>query len=472
MDNIRLDRFQHVFFLGIGGIGMSALARWFHANGKHVSGYDKTSSPITEALDSEGIQVHFKDAVDAIPARVLANPSDALVILTPAIPKDNHEWAYFRANGYLILKRSQVLGLIAAEGKTLAVAGTHGKTTTSSMLAWLLHSCKLPVTAFLGGLSANFGGNFVLSPKPAADSLVVAEADEFDRSFHRLFPDVAIVTSADADHLDIYGTEANLHQAFEQFIAQIKPGGLLVIRHGLPLHPALQPGVKVITYGADEADYNVQNLHQENGLQVFELVGKHTTPETFKLALAGRHNVENALAALLVCKALGLEAAELQQSLEAFRGVSRRFEFVLRNPQHLFVDDYAHHPREIEAFINGLRMVAEGKPITVVFQPHLFSRTNDFAPEFASALSLADRVYLLDIYPARELPMPGVDSGLIFHQLTCPFKKWVSNEELLAELAETKPAVLATVGAGDIDRLVQPIKQLLEQTTDRRAIVS
>jgi UDP-N-acetylmuramate--alanine ligase len=254
-------------------------------------------------------------------------------------------------------------------------------------------------------------------------------------------------------------------------MAQIKPGGLLVVRHSLPLQPHLQPDVKVITYGTDDADYNVQNLRQENGLQVFELVGKNTNPETYKLALAGRHNVENALAALLVCKALGLEAAGLQHSLEAFRGVSRRFEFVVRNQQHLFVDDYAHHPREIEAFIKGLRMVADGKPITVVFQPHLFSRTNDFAPEFASALSQADRVYLLDIYPARELPMPGVDSGLIFKQLTCPFKKWVSNEELLAELAETKPAVLATVGAGDIDRLVQPIKQLLEQSTDRRVMV-
>jgi UDP-N-acetylmuramate--alanine ligase len=472
MDNIKLDQFRFVYFLGIGGIGMSALARWFHVNNKKVFGYDKTPSTLIESLQQAGIQVNFEDHTDAIPLEVLANPADTLVVMTPAIPTDCRQWSYFKSNGYLIKKRSEILGLIASESKTLAVAGTHGKTTTSTMLAWLLHANHLPVTAFLGGLSVNFKGNFVLSNQPADQSLVVAEADEFDRSFLRLFPDVAIVTSADADHLDIYGNEASLHKSFEDFIGQINPGGLLVIRHGLPLQIQVQTGVKVLTYGDKTADFWVENLRQEAGMQVFEVVGKNDTPETYRLQLAGLHNVENALAAIIVSKTFGLKASDLKVALENFEGVSRRFEFVLRNEQFLFIDDYAHHPKEIEAFVKGLRMVAGNKEITLVFQPHLYSRTKDFALEFSEALSLADRVYLLDIYPARELPRPGVNSGIIFKNLTCKFKKQVSKEGLLQELTAETPEVLATVGAGDIDRLVHPIRQMLLQKSDWRAAVT
>lgn len=477
---------SNVFFLGIGGIGMSALARWFQANGHVVSGYDKTRTPLTDALTAEGIAIHYDDAVENIPLAVRENPADTLVVLTPAIPQDHREWAWLREQGYDIRKRSQVLGVLTEGRPTIAVAGTHGKTTTSSMVAHLLHHAGVPCAAFLGGISVNLGSNLLL-PAPATTNEtatsqipVVVEADEYDRSFLTLFPTVAIITSTDADHLDIYGDADTLLESFRQFVGQLQPGGTLIINHTAheSVATAAPAGVRVLRYGlsAEQGpELYAANIRAEGHLFRFDMHGpagpnelERTAAETLELELAvpGFHNVENMLAAACVARLYGLGDTQLRAAVAAYRGVKRRFEFIvtagtLAQPK-VYVDDYAHHPREIEAFLQSLRALYPGRRLRVIFQPHLYSRTRDFAAGFAESLSLADEVVLLDIYPARELPMPGVTAELILSQITAPVKSLQTKAEILQN-AETNPNfdVLATVGAGDIDQLVPQLKNIL-----------
>jgi len=454
---------------------MSALARWFQANGHQVSGYDKTPTPLTEALSAEGIAIHYADAVENIPAVVRENREQTLVVLTPAIPKDHQEWAWLRAQGYDIRKRSQVLGVLTEGRPTLAVAGTHGKTTTSSMLAHLLHHAGLPVGAFLGGISVNLNSNLLLPPKEttvARQVLIVVEADEYDRSFLTLHPNVAIITSTDADHLDIYGDKDALVESFRQFARQIKPGGTLLLNHTADdsVAAAVGPEVRVIRYGLTKnqgPDLFAENITAESHQFHFDLHSVAGSVPGMQLAVPGYHNVENMLAAACVAQLQGVGASSLQAGVAAYRGVKRRFEFIVTassdSNSKVYVDDYAHHPREIDAFLRSVRALYPGKRLRVVFQPHLFTRTRDFLDGFAESLSLADEVVLLDIYPARELPLPGITSALLLDRITAPAKSLQTKEQVLTA-AQTDDTfdVLATVGAGDIDQLVPRLRIILD----------
>jgi len=460
-----MQQFPYIFFLGIGGIGMSALARWFKANGHSVSGYDKTETPLTQALQAEGIAVHYADEVENIPAEIRENPTQTLVVLTPAIPADSREWAWLRAQGYDIRKRSQVLGVLTQGRPTIAVAGTHGKTTTSSMVAHLLHHAGLDAGAFLGGISVNLKSNLLLPKSPAAP--VVVEADEYDRSFLTLHPDVAIVTSTDADHLDIYGTKEALVESFCQFVAQLKPGGTLLLNHTADacVAAAVPAGTRVLRYGLTAAqglDLFAENITPEGHKFHFDLHGPEGVVAGLELAVPGFHNVENMLAAAAVAQLYGVGENALREAVAAYRGVKRRFEFIVTNPDKVYVDDYAHHPREIEAFLRSLRALYPAKQLRVIFQPHLFTRTRDFAEGFSQSLSLADEVVLLDIYPARELPLPGVTSAMLLDRITAPLKSIQTKEDVLKNAQNNANfAVLATVGAGDIDTLVPKLKAIL-----------
>ncbi|MBC6607381.1 UDP-N-acetylmuramate--L-alanine ligase [Hymenobacter sp. BT188] len=460
--------FPYVYFLGIGGIGMSALARWFQANGHQVSGYDRTPTPLTEALAAEGIAVHYADAIENIPAEVRENAPQTLVVLTPAIPAGHQEWAWLREKGYDIRKRSQVLGLLTQGQRTIAVAGTHGKTTTSSMVAHLLHHAGVDCSAFLGGISVNLGSNLLLSNgTDAGTKPVVVEADEYDRSFLTLHPDVAIVTSTDADHLDIYGTQDALIESFRHFVGQIKPGGTLLLNHtaDASVAAAVPAGVQVIHYGLEAEQganlyaSNVTAHGHEFRFDVHSPLGNLTH---LQLTVPGFHNVENMLGAIFAAQLEGVGAEKLAAAVAAYRGVKRRFEFIVTTNNKVYVDDYAHHPREIEAFLRSLRALYPQKRLRVIFQPHLFTRTRDFAPGFAESLSLADEVVLLDIYPARELPISGVTSELILSQITAPKKSLQTKEQVVAAAAiDDDFDVLATVGAGDIDQLVPQLRTIL-----------
>ena len=461
---IVLNQFPYVFFLGIGGIGMSALARWFQANGHQVSGYDRTETPLTQALQAEGIAVHYADAVENIPAAVHANRAQTLVVLTPAIPAESLEWAWLREQGYDIRKRSQVLGVLTQGRYTIAVAGTHGKTTTSSMVAHLLHHAGMDCGAFLGGIAVNLGSNLLLPASTEAP--IVVEADEYDRSFLTLHPDIAIVTSTDADHLDIYGDQSALVESFRQFVAQIKPGGILLLNH--TAHPsvaeAVPAGTRVIRYGLSPEqgpELFAANISAEGHRFHFDLHGPQGTVADLQLAVPGYHNVENMLAAAAVAQLQGVAPEKLSAAVAAYRGVKRRFEFIVTSGDKVYLDDYAHHPREIEAFLRSVRKLYPGKRLRVVFQPHLFTRTRDFAAGFSESLSIADEVILLDIYPAREKPLPGVTSNMLLADITAPQKSIQTKEQVLAGAQNDDFDVLATVGAGDIDTLVPQLKQLL-----------
>jgi UDP-N-acetylmuramate--alanine ligase len=460
-----LNQFPYVFFLGIGGIGMSALARWFHTNGHRVSGYDKTETPLTQALQAEGIAVHYTDEVENIPAEIRNNKAQTLVVLTPAIPADSREWAWLREQGYDIRKRSQVLGVLTQGRPTIAVAGTHGKTTTSSMVAHLLHHAGMDAGAFLGGIAVNLGSNLLL-PK-SANAPVVVEADEYDRSFLTLHPDVAIVTSTDADHLDIYGDQNALIESFCQFVSQLKPGGTLLLNHTADARvaAAVPTGTRVLRYGLTQAqgpDLYAGNITPEGHRFNFDLYGPDGVVAGLELAVPGFHNVENMLAAAAVAQAYGVDEKALRAGVAAYRGVKRRFEFIVTEPAKIYVDDYAHHPREIEAFLRSLRALYPTKRLRVIFQPHLFTRTRDFAAGFSQSLSLADEVVLLAIYPARELPLPGVTSEMLLAEITAPIKSIQTKAEVLGNAQNDADFdILATVGAGDIDTLVPQLKQLL-----------
>ncbi len=487
----------NIWFLGIGGIGMSALARWFRVRGHRVGGYDRTPTPLTAALEAEGITVLFDEAVDTLPSWVTADPAAVLIVRTPAVPAGHAQWRHFQAHGYAISKRSEVLGLLTAGTRLIAVAGTHGKTTTSSMMAHLLHHAGVPVAAFLGGIATNFGSNLLLPPAvispeaPIAQSLnrsienslwTVVEADEYDRSFLTLHPTVAIVTSTDADHLDIYGDKAALLDSFRDFIAQIQPHGLLLINHTADARvlAAIDPTVRVVRYGlatAAEAAVSSSGTAEPQALAVnlrvagrtftFDLIAPFGAVADLALRVPGFHNVENMVAAAAVAQFVGVGEAALQEAVPAYLGVKRRFEFVWEDATTVYVDDYAHHPREIEAFLTSLRALYPGRRITAVFQPHLFSRTRDFAAGFTTALSLADEVVLLPIYPAREEPIAGVTSELIFAGLTASISVLLpAKDRLLPYLtaAARRPDVLATIGAGDIDTLVEPLRAWLAST--------
>lgn len=458
---MKASQYDSVYFLGIGGIGMSALARWFRLQGMTVSGYDRTPTPLTQQLIEEGVDIHFIDQVELIPAHVVAD--NTLVIYTPAIPKDHLEFNFLKKLGFKIVKRAEALGLIAQSHKTIAVAGTHGKTTTSALIAHILKTAGLNMVAFLGGITTNYATNLVMEGKVSHDMLVVVEADEFDRSFLRLFPDVAVITAVDPDHLDIYGDHQSVIQSFLNFVGQIKPDGVLVRHVGIKEFQNPLTRVKEYTYGMNRGQFFADRITTAGGFFEFNLVGLNNNIEHIKLGVPGFHNLENAIAASIVARELGVDDATIRLALGSFQGVKRRFEFIINRKEIVFIDDYAHHPTEIRALLTSLRSMYPGKRITIIFQPHLYSRTRDFAEGFSESLSLADSVLLLDIYPARELPIPGVTSDMLMPSITCPVKIRCGKGELLQQVDNMDIEVLATVGAGDIDTCVLPIKENLNR---------
>ncbi len=437
-----------IYFIGIGGIGMSALARYYQQRGATVFGYDRTETPLTRALVAEGMQIHYTDDVRLVP------PQIDMVVYTPAVPASHSELQWFRANGYPVYKRAEVLGLISREKRALAVAGTHGKTTTSSLVAHLLRASGVDATAFVGGLALNLGGNYAAGNS----DWVVVEADEFDRSFLHLHPEVAILNSIDPDHLDIYGTPEALRNAYAQFAEQVSPNGLLLMHADIDL-----PRVgNVQTFGVEKGDYRAQNLHVEDGRMVFDLQTPAHRFNGLRMAFPGIYNVSNATAAIAAALYAGAPADQIAPSLATYKGVHRRFEFILRTEQVVFIDDYAHHPAELESVIQAIRALYPDRRLTGVFQPHLFSRTRDFADGFAAALDKLDSALLLDIYPAREEPIPGVDSRMILDRMALPDRSLMTKAELPGEIAQRQPELLVTLGAGDIDALVQPLSKILQ----------
>ncbi|PQA58155.1 UDP-N-acetylmuramate--L-alanine ligase [Siphonobacter curvatus] len=459
--------YKSIYFLGIGGIGMSAIARWFHVNGYAVAGYDKTPTTLTKALQAEGITIHFTDGVAEIPEAYL-DPEETLVVLTPAIPKEHTEWAYFRENGFRILKRSQVLGLLTEEMFLIAVAGTHGKTTTSSMVAHILKHSGRNVAAFLGGITQNYQTNFLLNEptENLRDVLCVVEADEFDRSFLTLHPDVAIVTSTDADHLDIYGSGDEVLKSFGDFVSQIRTEGVLFLKNGLSLNN--QTKAEVRTYGFESGMYHVENCRIADARFKFDLVYPSGFCEDITLVVPGFHNAENAVAAFAVCLQVGLSPQEIRAGLNSYRGVKRRFEYHLELPETVYIDDYAHHPTEIEAFLKSVKALYPNRHVTAIFQPHLFTRTRDFQEGFAESLSLADRAIVLDIYPARELPIPGITAAVIFDKVTSEDKIQCTKDEVLDLINDLPLDIVVTIGAGDIDTLIAPLRELVQAKAGRK----
>jgi len=438
----------HIYFIGIGGIGMSAIARYYNAKGYKVSGYDKTPSPLTHELESEGIEVHYEDNIDFIPKDV----AETLVVYTPAIPADMGELVYVKENGYRVVKRSKMLGEISEGQRCMAVAGTHGKTTTSTMTSHLFRDSGEGCSAFLGGISKNYGTNLLISP----NEVIVAEADEFDRSFLQLFPEIAVITSMDADHLDIYGDAEHVQEAFKAFASQVS--GTVIIRHGLDITPK-DTSARILTYsfGNPEADFHAEPLEDGH----FNLHYPGGVIEDCVVGIPGWVNVENATAASAIALTYGIAPEKIRKALAGFSGVKRRFDIQVKKPGCVYIDDYAHHPQEITAALSSIRKSYPESRLTAVFQPHLYTRTRDFAPEFAKALSLADKVILLDIYPARELPIPGVTSEIIFKDITAG-KVLLKRSELMDYLKDEPVEVLATLGAGDIDRFVGEIARMLE----------
>ncbi len=456
---------KQVYFLGIGGIGMSALARYFRSQNIYVMGYDKTETELTKALINEGIDIHYTDKGSKL-AEVGFNKNNVLVVLTPAIPKNHEEYIWFQQNEFTILKRSQVLGIITDAYKTIGIAGTHGKTTTSTLLAHILKQSKVDCAAFLGGISTNYASNLLVhhpSNQASQNQLMVVEADEFDRSFLTLHPSIGVITSTDADHLDIYGEHDALKKSFADYAHQVKD--TLFIKKELDLYEILkteQVGDKIKSYSINQtADVYATNIEIIDNTYYFNLHTSTLIAEKLHLGIPGLHNVENAVAAAACALQVGVTIDELRNALASFTGVKRRFEYVIKSPNLVYIDDYAHHPTELEAIIGSVKNMYKGKKILAIFQPHLYSRTRDFVDGFAASLSLADEVILLDIYPARELPMEGVTSTIIFDKITQSNKTLCSKNEVLALLNTKTFDVLLTLGAGDIDTLIEPIKTYL-----------
>lgn len=446
---MNLKTIHNVYLIGIGGIGMSALARYFKSISKHVSGYDKKATPLTKALEYLGINIHFKDDT-ALVADTFKAKNNTLIIYTPAIPNTHKELNYFRSNGFQVMKRSLVLGIITKDTFCFAVAGTHGKTTTTSILGHLLYQNKIKLTAFLGGISENYNSNLILN----GNEVSVVEADEFDRSFLTLSPNFACITSMDADHLDIYGDATKLNTSFKEFSQNIKPNGKLFVKNGL--------SIKGITYGIDDdADYVANNIKIENGSYVFNIKTPDTEIHGLKFNLPGRHNLSNALIAMAMALEYGVPHQQLSVSLATYTGVKRRFTYHIKTKDFVFIDDYAHHPEEINAVYNAIREMYPQKSILVVFQPHLYSRTRDFVDEFAKSLAQFNKILLLDIYPARELPIKGVNAQWLLSKINNTNKSLVTKENLVPEIRKSNAQILLTIGAGDIGEDVIRIKKEL-----------
>ena len=456
-----MAEYRNIYFIGIGGIGMSAIARYYNFKGLKVSGYDKTPSDLTRALESEGIDVHYEDNVSYIPEDV----ENTLVIYTPAIPKDMGELTYVQEKGYRVIKRSRMLGEIAEGQRCLAVAGTHGKTTTSTLLAHIFSHSGEGCSAFLGGISKNYNTNLLVSH----NNVIVAEADEFDRSFLQLYPEIAVITSMDADHLDIYGDASHIHEAFKAFASQVS--GTVVVKHGLDI---VKDDTKatILTYSYDnpQADFHASDIvSDECGYFTFTLNSPYGKIENCRLGIPGWINTENAIAASAIALIYGLEPERIRKALAAFEGVKRRFDIHLNTPSCSYIDDYAHHPKEISSAISSMRNIFPGRKLTAVFQPHLYTRTRDFAPEFAESLSMADKLILLDIYPAREEPIEGVTSEIIFDKVTLEDKVLITREQLMDYLQKEPVDILVTFGAGNIDRFISPITEMLKKRSDEKS---
>jgi len=466
--NDEIKKIRSVYFIGIGGIGMSAVARFFNSKGIQVSGYDRSATTLTEELKAEGIAVHYEENVELIPKNV------DLVVYTPAVPKDHRELVFYQQNGYRTVKRSDVLQMITGSSFNICVAGTHGKTTTTTMIAHLLRHSGYGCNAFLGGIAVNYGTNFWPQTAEASGSrdVSVVEADEYDRSFLKLNPDVAVITAMDPDHLDIYGTAEAMEQAFIDFSHKLRPGGLLINKFGLKRTADLR-AERILSYSLqnESADAYAKDIVMKNGSYEFDVVIKDKNLENILLHMGGMHNVENAVAAITVASSLAIENNQIKAGMESFRGVKRRFEYIVKNNRAVFIDDYAHHPEELRALIQGAKTLFRQKKCTIIFQPHLYTRTRDLANGFAEVLNLADEIILLPIYPAREEPIEGVSSEMILRKMKNENRRLLQKEELMSWIERDYSKnintefgeVLITAGAGDIDMMVEPIRTIIER---------
>lgn len=461
---MELQNIKSIYFIGIGGIGMSALARYFNASGKVVWGYDKTKTKLTDELEAEGIDIHYNENVGYVTMKMESDHYDAknlLVIYTPAVPAEHAELVYFQTKGFEIKKRSELLGEITKNSYTIAVAGTHGKTTTSSLIAHILRTANIDCSAFLGGITQNYNTNLLIGK----NNTTVVEADEYDRSFLTLHPDIAVITSVDADHLDIYGNKKFMHESYDLFAQQVKDGGTLIMKEGVD--EAVDMTTKkstIISYSLkNDTDYRSSNLTILNGDFNYSILSTQTAILDITLGIPGKHNVENSVAAVAVAKAMKISDNDIRKALASFKGVKRRFEYHIKTRDLVYIDDYAHHPEELKACITAIRDVYPGKKITGIFQPHLYSRTRDFADDFARSLELLDELILMEIYPARELPITGITSKMLLDKIKLQNKKVCSKEDLIKEVQSRKMEVLLTVGAGDIDMFIEPITKALSK---------
>ena len=454
-----LSKIRNVYFIGIGGIGMSALARYFNANGYQVAGYDRADTDLVRSLQSEGIQVHNEDSVDYLTAD-FKNPNYTLVVYTPAIPDNMTELVFFRKNGFTIMKRSQVLGEITKSQSGICISGTHGKTTTCTMTAHILNNSKVGCNAFLGGISKNFSRNLLINKD---SDLVVIEADEFDHSFLTLTPQMAVITATDPDHLDIYGTEKEYRKAFEDFSSLIRQGGTLIIKKGLPITPRTKSRVRILTYSATEGDFHAENIRTADGDITFDFIHPTGKISNIKLGVPVQINIENSVAAMALALLNGASYDEIRNAMATYRGVKRRFDFQIKEKDKALVDDYAHHPMELKASIESLRQLYPGRKLTGIFMPHLYSRTRDLADQFAQSLSLLDEAILMPIYPAREEPIEGITSEWLLEKVNAKQKQVCTAEQLLSYLSEpeTELQIVATLGAGNVDDLLPQIKEIM-----------
>lgn len=459
---MNINTLHTIYFLGVGGIGMSALARYFLAQGCKVSGYDKTKTKLTEQLCAEGVAIHYEEDENKIPVEIFHQINQAIVVYTPAIPKNHKEWLFLQEKNIKCYKRSEILGFISQKYFTIAVAGTHGKTTTSSMIAHVLNQSGVKCNAFLGGISLNFNSNLLLHPEA---EVVVVEADEFDRSFLTLTPNIAVVTSLDADHLDVYSNKQQMDNAYKEFVQRINPNGVLITKQAY--RTALDAErLKVLTYSIEQkADFSMVSKKAVDGNFSVALQTPSEKVNELLIGLPGIHNIENGIAAYAVAKELGIDTDLIIKALASYKGVKRRFEFHVKTADLVYIDDYAHHPTELSFTINSIKELFPNKKITGIFQPHLYSRTRDFADEFAQSLSLLDELILLEIYPARELPIKGVSAEMLLEKVAITNKQLVPKNEVLNYVENHQPQVLVTLGAGDIDTLVEPISTLLMSKT-------
>ncbi|MCD6068333.1 MAG: UDP-N-acetylmuramate--alanine ligase [Bacteroidetes bacterium] len=459
---MNIFNYKVIYFLGIGGIGMSALARYFNHYKIPVSGYDKTETDLTRELTKEGIAIHYKEDVEGLKSLLQKHTKEeVLIVYTPAVPKEHTELLYLQREKYAIQKRSQVLGEISKQFKTIAIAGTHGKTTTSSMVAHILKSAGLNCFAFLGGITKNYNTNLLLGDANDKDAYIVVEADEYDRSFLTLHPDIAVITSADADHLDIYGDEKFVHESYTLFANQVKENGVLIVNKNVD--KTLSLNRKRLTYAVSlEADYHAENVHIAHADFFYDVSAKSLDMKGIQLGIPGKHNVENSIAAIAIAKQIGIDNEQIKEALRSFKGVKRRFDYRIKTDHVIYIDDYAHHPEELKATIIAAKSLYPDKKITGIFQPHLFSRTRDFADEFAASLDLLDETILLEIYPAREKPIEGVNSQMLIDRMKSSDKHLVQKENLIGFLKNEDVQVLLTMGAGDIDTQIEPIEQLLK----------